>query len=219
MRYNIEKRRDSERLSGTLVKIRLSWSFCHGFTHPELCAAGGTHLVLPNSLFTSLTKHQEEMCGGLSPLTLCFNIFKSQNRETINKPMCFVLVLFMVSSSCSSRHSHRNMFGTWLKFNMIFQDFYENEIKGVLQLTCLCVTRIFAGPQPVIHWVWLMLEPCVTRRGAAPSLKMMACPPLSQLPMNLVRKLFVFAVRNIHHQGLHTHIMHVRFMLMHKSCI
>ncbi len=38
-------------------------------------AAGGTHLVLPNSLLTPLTKHQEEIWGGLSPLTLCFNIF------------------------------------------------------------------------------------------------------------------------------------------------
>lgn len=129
--------------------------------------------------------------------------------------MCFVLVFFMVCSSVAPGAATQNMLETWLTSYLIF--FHKNKMKCLLWL-CLCVTRIFAGPQPVIHWGWLTLGPCVTRRGAAPSLKTMACPPLSQLPTNLVRKLcliFVKCQQCVHHQRLNTHIMHFRFMLMH----
>lgn len=87
--------------------------------------------------------------------------------------MCFVLALFMVCSFCSSWNSQRKQILTWPGSNHT-----ESHV---------CVTRISAGPQRVIHWGWLTLGPCVTQRGAALSLKMMVCRQPSLLPMNLVR--------------------------------
>lgn len=45
------------------------------------------------------------------------------------------------------------------------------------------------GLQPVIHWGWLTLVPCVTRREVALSLKTMAYLLLLQQLMSSVRQL------------------------------
>lgn len=99
--------------------------------------------------------------------------------------MCFVLALFMVCSFRSSWQSHTKLI-RFFKLPMRIK-----RKTSQITLVSLC-HRISAGLQPVTHWGWLTLGPCATRRGAALSLKMMACPRLSPLHTNSVRNLSLY---------------------------
>lgn len=94
--------------------------------------------------------------------------------------MCFLLVLLVACSFSSSRHNHRkhelNM--TWV----------QPDCSRLFLLLPVCVSRIFAGPQPATPWGWLTSGPCVIQRGAVLSLRTMVCRQPSPLHTNLVSK-------------------------------